>query len=221
MTDRPMTDTLARVRARAEARRALSEGDEWEPSPEVEEARARSHEEVKRARWAQAIPARFQWATLGDFGAEADPVRRWVATSGPRPNLVILGPVGTGKTHLAVAACRPDADRGLEVRFFPVIELLDDLRPSGPPGAFHDLADIDRLIVDDLGTERPTDWTGERLGGLINRRWLEERPLVVTTNLTMPELRESIGAPAYSRLVGSGAVVVRLAGDDRRKGGRR
>lgn len=135
----------------------------------------------------------------------------------PRPNLVLLGAVGVGKTHAALAAARADHERGLEVVFLPVVELLDLLRPGGPEHALDDVMHCDRLVVDDLGHERSTDWTWERLGAVVNRRWLEERPIIATSNLDPPELSAAVGERTYSRLVGDGAVVIHVAGDDRRR----
>lgn len=125
----------------------------------------------------------------------------------------------THNTHLAVAAARLRFDRGAEVRFLPVVELLDMLRPGGPEHALYDLADLEVLVLDDLGSERPTEWTAERLYALVNRRWLEERPTICTSNLSPTELEKSVGDRVFSRLVGNGSVGVKLSGPDRRRQG--
>lgn len=169
--------------------------------------------------WQDAIPSRFQWARLDDFdGAAHDTIAGWASDPRGR-NLILTGPVGTGKSHAAVAACRPAFfDHSREVRFCPVVELLDQLRPGGPEGVWDDLVGVDRLIIDDLGSEKVSDWTSERVFALINRRWLEELPTIVTTNLDPPQFAAVIGAPVYSRLTG-GAVAVQLSGEDRRRKG--
>jgi DNA replication protein DnaC len=178
-------------------------------------------EHKRMATWQRAIPNRFQWADLADFTDQPPDVQagleEWAAKP-DRRNLLLLGPVGVGKTHAAVAACRRQHfDSGTDVRFLPVVELLDLLRPGGPEGALYDLADTDLLVLDDLGSERPTEWTAERLYALINRRWLEARPTVCTTNLEPDPLRDAVGERVFSRLVGNGAVVLRLTGHDRRR----
>lgn len=176
------------------------------------------HESWMAQRWGSIMPARFAWAKLDD--CTDAPARRalseWSSTVAPG-NLCLFGPVGVGKSHLAVAACRQAHDAGLQVRFYPVVELLDLLRPGGPEGILYELAEVDRLIIDDLGSERPTEWTAERLYALVNRRWLEERPTIITANGGPPELREAVGERMYSRIVGSGATVLRLTGNDRRR----
>lgn len=172
---------------------------------------------VRANLWRQQIPNRFQWAELEHFSGE---VHRELASWSAQPagrNLVLFGPVGAGKTHAAVAACRKAHFDGLSVEFWPLVELLDQLRPGGDPEMFDRLVDVDRLIIDDLGAERSTEWTDERLYAVINRRWLEELPTVATTNLTPAALEESLGARAFSRLVGSDAVALQLSGPDRRR----
>lgn len=176
--------------------------------------------QARAQQWRLIIPSRFQWAELAHFADEAPDVLAELTGWAEKPdgrNLVILGPVGTGKTHAGTAALRPSHDRGLEVRFYPMVELLDGLRPGAhDPIDLTDLALIDRLFIDDLGGEKVTDWTTERLYALINRRWLEELPTVVTSNLEPAQLTEVIGERTYSRLVGDDAVVIRLSGRDRR-----
>lgn len=183
----------------------------------MEAERQHGIERMREQRWRLVCPQRFHRAALDDLDAELrSQIEHWL-TLAPRPNLVLLGPVGTGKTHAALAAARVDHDGGLDVLFLPVVELLDLLRPGGPETAIDDVMHASRLIVDDLGHERSTDWTGERLGAVLNRRWLEERPVIATTNLEPAELSAAIGERAYSRLVGDGAVVVALGGNDRRR----
>lgn len=200
------------------------------PDDELAAARAGGHDAGRAARWAQVCPSRFLRAQEVDLGADLEDetpddrqarreahrtLVRWIGDPAP-PNLVILGPVGSGKTHAALAACRPAHDRYLAVRFLPVVEMLDQLRPGGPDGALEDLMGVDRLIIDDVGTEKVTDWTAERTYALINRRWLEERPTIATTNLQPGALGSAIGERTYSRLLG-GATTIRLRGRDRRR----
>lgn len=209
---------LGRMRGKAALHRATPDAllpDDYDDLPA---AVGSMMADRRQATWQRAIPNRFLWAHLDDLDpAEAAKVGEWAADPRGR-NLLLLGPVGVGKSHAAVAAVRPaHFDHGSDVRFLPVVELLDLLRPGGPDGALYDLADTDVLVIDDLGTERATDWTDERLYAVINRRWLEERPTVATTNLEPKALREALGARTYSRLVGNCAAVVTLTGPDRRR----
>lgn len=229
---RPLDEARERLDA-AHARHAQESRPRVSPDPDLDddgtmaEMRERAVAEQRLHVWSTICPQRFHGATLSML---APPVRQQIECwrrLHPRPNLVLLGPVGTGKTYAALAAVREDyLDRALEVLFLPVVECLDLLRPGGPEGAMDDLLDVPRLVLDDLGTERPTDWTAERLGALVNRRWMEERPIIATANLDasvdeatgIRPLMAALGERTYSRLVGDGAVVIRMAGEDRRRG---
>lgn len=173
----------------------------------------------REARWNQ-IPNRFRWARIGDLDPQwRSDVAGWASGDGPRPNLVLFGPTGTGKSHAAVAAARLRFDLGDEVAFWPVVELLDGLRPGSDLDIWDRVVyDTDCLVLDDLGASRATEWTDERLYALVNRRWLDERPTVVTTNLDPDALAPAIGERMFSRIVGSGALVLGVGGPDRRLG---
>lgn len=170
-------------------------------------------------RWRQAIPQRFHRATLNDWAGEPwlPEAEAWSWDSTLRRNVVITGPVGVGKTHLAVAMCRAANDSGLRVVMAPMNRMLMDLRPGhDEDGAYMDtLLDVPRLIVDDVGMERSTDWTMSILDSIVEARWVDEYPTVFTTNLAAKELAEHVGARTYSRMV-RGALVIRLSGEDRR-----
>lgn len=226
MSQRVNADLARRALEVAAARRPIhpldgdDEADDEAGGDELAAVRAGGAADLYLQRWAGRIPSRFVWADLDHVALEhpaaVDDLMEWALDPRGR-NLVLLGPVGTGKTYTAVAACRPSAASGAEVQFLPVDELLDLLRPGGPEGAIYDLARIDRLIIDDLGAERATDWTADRLFAVVNRRWLEERPTIVTTNLPADAFAEAVGPRLFSRLVGNDAVTLRLSGGDRRR----
>lgn len=170
--------------------------------------------EALREKWLRAIPPRLQGARLSHLPEELlAPLRDW---QGNR-NVVLFGPVGTGKTYAAVAAAHLAMKvLGLGPSFWPVTDLLDQLRPGGPEGVLEAAGRAGLLILDDLGAERPTDWTGERLYSLVNARWLQMLPTVVTCNATkLEELPELCGPRVWSRLA-QGSLLLRVTGPDRR-----
>lgn len=176
--------------------------------------------DMRAETWAQRIPARFRSAHIDDIDlAEADiaaDLNRWHEDDNGS-NLVLLGPVGVGKTHAAVAiARRRHFEYGQLVRFAPVVELLDAMRPNGDAEFVTNCDHAQLLILDDLGVERATEWTMERLYLLVNRRWLSERPTIVTSNLGPEALLEAIGPRMYSRLA-HGATALMMTGEDRRR----
>lgn len=120
--------------------------------------------------------------------------------------LVLVGPVGSGKTHLAAAIANDLLERGVAVVFCPVPDMLADLRAAvrdgrEPEEVMDELRDAELLILDDLGAERVTDWVREQLFRLINYRYEQVLPIVATTNLTPEELEEHLGDRTVSRLM--------------------
>lgn len=171
--------------------------------------------EQARGRWAQIAPPRYLDAHLDDVPSPA--IAAWV--HGPEGrNLLLVGPVGSGKTYAALAAVRPFVEAGEHVEVWSSVELLDQLRPGHESGVLERAQTCALLVLDDLGVERPTEWAAERLFAIVNTRWQYRRPIVVTTNASSSaDIAERLGERMASRLVGSGAVVVRLNEADRRR----
>jgi DNA replication protein DnaC len=104
--------------------------------------------------------------------------------------LVLVGDYGCGKTHLAAAiASHALSERDMRPIFAVVPDLLDYLRTTFSPESevsyddrFNAFRGADLLILDDLGTETTTPWAREKLFQIINHRYNEGYPLVVTTN---------------------------------------
>jgi DNA replication protein DnaC len=104
--------------------------------------------------------------------------------------LVLVGDYGCGKTHLAAAIANFTLyERGMGPIFAVVPDLLDYLRTTFGPDSdatyderFNAFRGADLLILDDLGTENATPWAREKLFQIINHRYNERSPMVVTTN---------------------------------------
>jgi DNA replication protein DnaC len=183
-----------------------------------EEERQRWHAERQRwERWNESIPSRFRRAKLADLDADVqEQLRAWLA-SDSGANLIITGPVGTGKSHAAAAVLREIARAGVGVSFVPLCEMLDSFRPGGPADALEKLR-FGVALIDDIGTEKPSEFTAEHIFTVLNRRWLDETTTIVTTNLPAVELEAALGERTFSRL-GHGATVLALRGPDRRLDG--
>jgi DNA replication protein DnaC len=141
----------------------------------------------------------------------------------PTRNLLVLGSVGVGKTHTALAAARAWLDHYERAWWFtPVPNLLAQLRPSAerPNVVLNQALTVPLLVLDDLGGERSTEWTLEWLYIIINQRWLDQRPTIATSNLAVERgqgpLPDAIGVRTYSRLV-QDATTIELAGADLRR----
>lgn len=189
----------------------------WADADLAAQAAEHAHSVATR-RWHQAVPQEFHGVHLErDFRSAPwlTSAIAWSQTVGG--NVLIVGPVGTGKTHLASAMIQPWCQAGLTVQLISEPWLFDSLRPGGPEDAMAVLAeDVDRLVIDDVGQARVTEWSAERFGMLVDARWSQRRPTVFTTNRDPAQLVAHVGARAYSRMTG-GALKIALTGDDRRR----
>lgn len=138
-----------------------------------------------------------------------------------RHSLLLLGGVGTGKTHLAYGALYALADAGHPQADWAggtAAETYRRLRPeSGENHAdvLAELAAASVLLLDDLGATKHTDFTEETTLTILDARYRRQAPVIATGNTTIKELAASIGDRALSRLLGM-AQVIEVKGRDRR-----
>ena len=105
--------------------------------------------------------------------------------------LLFHGPVGTGKTHLAIAIVMELLlEKKADARFLDFRKLLKTIQESYNPeykSSEKQLLDrllaADLLALDDLGAEKPSEWVRETIGYIINERYTRGKPVVITTNL--------------------------------------
>jgi DNA replication protein DnaC len=100
------------------------------------------------------------------------------------------GPVGTGKTSLAILVAKAAKDAGRSYAVYPVPRLLAEIKRTFDRdasdtylGFFRRLCTVDVLVLDDLGAEKQTEWVLEQLYSIVNERWQDRRSIIVTTNL--------------------------------------
>lgn len=120
--------------------------------------------------------------------------------------LMLVGPYGCGKTHLAASIVHRCAEFGIAGVFVVVPELLARIRTSYRTGDGKAEAVIETaknaqlLILDDLGAEKASEWVKEQLYMLVNYRYEHMLPTIVTTNCSGAELEQELGRRTLSRL---------------------
>ncbi len=134
-------------------------------------------------------------------------------------NLLFSGDTGLGKTFLSACIARTVADRGYSVVYESAGHLfgkLERAKFSGDEAAREETkkySECDLLIIDDLGTEMPGQFTTAALYALVNDRLLAGKPMIISTNLNSDDLSRRYSAQIASRLRGSFTRVAFL-GDD-------
>lgn len=134
-------------------------------------------------------------------------------------NLLIFGNTGVGKTFLTHCIARDIMQAGHSVLYLTATEFFDALLDK----AFHQteesldlyeqIQECELLIIDDLGTERNTDFIISQLFVCLNDRILNQKSTIISTNLTLNEIKSNYTERTFSR-ISNHYKVLRLAGDD-------
>lgn len=199
-----------------------AEAGELQRLYEREKARLQG-ERLKRLFGEARIPRRFTEATWQMFREEDPAVRRaraWANGKG-RPFLFLQGPVGTGKTTLGTLAFRERMRREVKPGLWrEFMALILELQAGFQTGRYEQLieavAAAPILLLDDVGMAKPTAWRQEVLFVLVNRRYNDGLPTILTTNLTLPAFEQTWGEPIMSRLH-EVAEIVHMGGKDLRR----
>lgn len=103
--------------------------------------------------------------------------------------LLLIGPAGVGKTHLAVAALKEMVKRGHGGFFCDYRELLKEIQASynqisesTEMKILEPVRTVEILVLDDLGASKPSDWVRDIVGIVLNARYNESRTTIITTN---------------------------------------
>ena len=113
--------------------------------------------------------------------------------------LLLTGRYGSGKTHLAAAIANQSVRMGTPTIFLTVPDLLDWLRFSFSSGSdlsyeerFNEIRNAPLLVMDDFGTQSTTAWAEEKLFQIINSRYINHMPTVITSNVDLSEFEGRI-----------------------------
>jgi DNA replication protein DnaC len=164
----------------------------------------RAEKVMERAR----IPKRYEHCDFESYATDLADGRTWtsqheqslkhaklVAQSFVREypasekGLLLMGPSGVGKTHLAVAALKELLRRGHSGLFCDYRELLKEIQASYNPASestemsvLEPVRTAEMLVLDDLGASKPSAWVLDIIGLVLNARYNERRMTILTTN---------------------------------------
>lgn len=200
------------------------------------------------------VPSRFADKRLADFNPNVSASAALALEAadefvgGAIDGLVLVGPPGVGKTHVAAGIVNEIKLRNTE-DYQRAIDAMTDRYPAVPQmPLWANVAslivglrlDMDRplddrdsqllasrlrkhpaaVVLDDLGREKASDWTGEVIYTVVNDRYEAGLPTIITSNLTPELLRSSTYWPSISRIAEGGRLIeFKVTGDYRlRKG---
>ncbi len=193
-----LQDILDRMKERAANARV-------EPDDALELERSRQREIEERRIAATLIPPRFAGSSFLEFTVEKgnktayDVALEWTNKTAEETRgegFFLLGEPGCGKTHLVCSAAMDRVRKGQQgIRYLNVPIFLDRIRASFKfqESAAQDLFEFccnkaSLVILDDFGKEKATDWATERLYVLVESRYQNMLPVLVTSNRTLDEL---------------------------------
>ena len=182
---------------------------------------ARREKALSRA----GIPRRY-WAAEADRPEFAEYIASFAGNGGA--GLYIHGGVGAGKTHAASAMARLFAEAGYEVAFTTAKGMLERVKATfdegGTEAAVARYAKCDVLVLDDLGKEDATEWSVGTVFSVLDARYEDMRPTIVTSNYAPGALAdrlarrgERVTAEAIASRISQTCRTVYLGGRDRRR----
>ena len=172
-----------------------------------------SHTLKERYKGAKLIPLNSRQATAVKAMTEK------------KNDLILIGNVGTGKTHLVSAYIRGLVEQGVYAKYITEYDFADlfTLKASNDPDTqrealnqIHHCKNYRVLVIDEVGKRELTKKQNVELDELISARYDNMLRTIIVSNLTTEEIKERIQERAYDRLKGNGAQVIVLDGESLR-----
>lgn len=128
-----------------------------------------------------------------------------------KKNLLFIGRPGLGKTFLCNSIAKDLLDTGKSVIYQSAPDLIDLVRKfkfdfdneEAGDEALKDIYECDLLIIDDLGTELATQFSGLVIYNILNKRLIENKKMIISTNLDVDEIMKTYSERVSSRIFGN------------------
>jgi DNA replication protein DnaC len=179
------------AKARIPERYRHCDFDNYETDNEIENV---PHEQLNA--WSRSLAQAK--LVVRRFAQEFSPVREIESDHG----LLLMGPCGVGKTHLAVSALKEIVLRGHRGLFYDYRELLKAIQDSYNPesqstemSVLEPVLETELLVLDDVGSSKPSLWALETVGYILNTRYNEKRVTLLTTNFLDGDATEGVTSP--------------------------
>jgi DNA replication protein DnaC len=148
------------------------------------------------------IPARYEHCELSNFHTEIENSGRSLSSARlsagrfvedypvETTGLLVIGPIGVGKTHLAVGIAKElILGKGVPCLFYDYRELLKEIQNSYNPSVsatemsiLRPVFETEVLVLDELGAVKPTEWVWDTVSHILNTRYNDKRTTIITTN---------------------------------------
>lgn len=169
---------------------------------ELSEKKKKANERIETMRKHGLVDEKYILSTFAaDDGRNAEAVRKcksyvehWESLYKKNIGLMLYGPVDGGKSFLAACIANALIDKGVPAMFTTVSTLSAAMTKNygeERESVLKRIANVPLLIIDDIGTERDTAFGYENLYDIINARYKANKPLVITTNLTVNAIKEA------------------------------
>ncbi len=149
-------------------------------------------------------------------------VENWTDMKRKNVGLLLMGPVGTGKSFFAGCIANALFEQGERVMMTNFSRILNEMTSyqADKNQIIQNLVDYPLLIIDDLGIERNSEFALEQVYNVIDSRYCKMLPLIVTTNLGLNEMKskdlDTAHQRIYSRILEM-CVPIYCGGEDKRK----
>lgn len=192
---------------------------------------------IVRLQASMGIPPLYQGVSLTELTKIDKEIERARKAVDENRSVTLFGQPGTGKTHMATCLLRiwfvanqeeyrRNYDWSLP-RFVTTTELLlaikkswsaqEDVRAETEAGIIEKYGSVPMLVLDDLGPGNWTEWSRGVIYSIVNYRYNHERPMIVTSNLSLVDLANTVDDRIVSRLCEMGETIA-MPGPDRRTG---